>query len=74
MKYVLVVAVVLLLWWLMRVRPSPPKPPAAPPRDAQAMVRCRHCGLHLPRDEAIAGDDGPYCSEDHRRAAGGDAA
>lgn len=70
MKYVVLLVVVLLFWWLMRDRPSRTvPPPAATRRDAKAMVRCRHCGLHLPRDEAIAGDDGPYCSEAHRRAA-----
>jgi len=72
MKYLLLVAVVLVVWWLLRARPARPKPPdAPPPADPQAMVRCRHCGLHLPRDEAVAGDDGPYCSDAHRLAGGG---
>ncbi|HSV71810.1 MAG TPA: PP0621 family protein [Methylibium sp.] len=73
MKYLLLVAVVLVVWWLLRARPARPRPPTAPPppADPQAMVRCRHCGLHLPRDEAVAGDDGPYCSDAHRLAGGG---
>ena len=70
-----------LLWWFgkARGRPSsarPPEPDAQPAAGAgpQAMVRCAHCGLHLPQVDAIAGDqpsgDQPaalYCSEAHRR-------
>ena len=76
MKYLLVFAVVFIAVWLwrknrreeMRSRPPPPQPPAvgAP----QAMVRCAHCGLHLPAADAIAGADGAvFCSVAHRQAA-----
>jgi uncharacterized protein len=33
------------------------------------MVSCSHCGIHLPRDEAVAGTLGLYCSTTHRSAA-----
>lgn len=38
--------------------------PLAP---AEQMVRCAHCGIHLPRSEAtmLAGDT--YCSQEHAR-------
>ena len=76
MKYLLVLAVVFVAIWLwrknrrdeMRARPPPPATPAvgAP----QAMVRCAHCGLHLPAADAISGPDGAvYCSAAHRQAA-----
>jgi len=76
MKYLLIFAVVFIAVWLwrknrreeMRSRPPPPQPPAvgAP----QAMVRCAHCGLHLPAADAIAGPGGAvYCSVAHRQAA-----
>jgi len=43
--------------------PTPPGPP-------QAMVRCAHCGLHLPATDAISGPGGAvYCSAAHREAA-----
>jgi len=33
------------------------------------MVRCAHCGAHLPRDHAIRSKDGHYyCSIEHRDA------
>jgi uncharacterized protein len=42
----------------------------APPR-VERMVACDHCGLNLPQSEAIQGGDRFYCSEEHRRLAGG---
>ncbi len=30
------------------------------------MLRCAHCGVHLPRDEALPGKGGVFCCEDHR--------
>jgi uncharacterized protein len=33
----------------------------------EAMVRCDHCGLNVPKSEALAEGDRWYCSESHRR-------
>lgn len=41
----------------------PPQPSAA----GEVMVRCEHCGLNVPKSDALAGGDHWYCSEDHRR-------
>jgi uncharacterized protein len=35
------------------------------------MVRCAHCGLHLPATDALPGPGGVYCSAAHRRASEG---
>jgi uncharacterized protein len=60
---VLVVAAVLLLVrGFGRRRRSAADAPAADP----SMVRCAHCGLHLPRDESLAADGRFFCSEQHR--------
>lgn len=76
MKFLLLVAVVLGALWLLRSRkrgggsasgPGKPDRPAAP---TQPMVTCAHCGVHLPREDAVAGADGLYCSDAHRRARG----
>jgi len=32
------------------------------------MVRCAHCGVHLPKGESLMVDQKHYCSEVHRRA------
>jgi len=34
---------------------------------AEAMVRCAHCGVHLPRSEALLLDGQLWCSEEHAR-------
>ena len=31
------------------------------------MVRCVHCGVHLPRSESVMSGDLYYCTPDHRR-------
>jgi uncharacterized protein len=79
MKFLLVFAVVFIaihIWRRNRRaeeaeaqsrQPPPARPPAAvgPP---QAMVRCAHCGLHLPAADALPGPGGVFCSAAHRRA------
>lgn len=80
MKYLLVLAVVLVAFWIWRNnrlpprsdapdRPAGPKPPA--PSVPDEMVACRHCGVHLPRADAVRGALGPYCGHEHRRLAEG---
>ena len=73
MKFVLVViAVVVLLAMLRgsfrRARQPRPAPPARPVGQPQAMLSCAHCGLHLPRDEALPGRGGVFCDAAHRDA------
>jgi len=73
----LVVMVRLLMWaaliaaviWFVKRLLNPPKPRsrAQPPENVAApMVRCAHCGVHLPRDRAINQEPQWYCSEAHR--------
>ena len=33
--------------------------------DAALMVRCAHCGVHLPRDRALSVQQQWYCSQAH---------
>lgn len=76
-----------VLWGpLSRLRGAKRKPPDAKPPtpsqtphpvaqqdDAQAqdIVPCAHCGVHLPRNEALAGPEHGrgqlFCSAEHRR-------
>jgi uncharacterized protein len=73
MKFALLILSVLALVWLLRasIRPRvrPPQPPAAPkPAQVQPMLECAHCGVMLPRDEALPGRGGVFCSAAHRDA------
>ncbi len=71
MKYLIVILVVVAVGWLLlrgrssdrRVRRG-----AASGANPQAMIQCAHCGVHLPRADAVEDRLGAYCSEAHRLA------
>jgi len=56
------------IWFFKRVTKSPAQraKPAAPEIDATPMVRCAHCGVHVPRDRALSQGEQWYCTEAHR--------
>lgn len=53
-----------------RGKPAGPAPQReSPPQAASStMVRCAHCGVHLPQAEAVASGPLNYCSPQHRDA------
>ena len=70
MKYLLIILVVLIVLWIARSQRARVPPPAGKPRGEPApnapMLACMHCGLHLPRNEALPGRGGVFCGEAHR--------
>ncbi len=73
MKFALLILSVLALVWLLRAslrpRVKPPQsPPASKPAEVQPMLACAHCGVLLPRDDALPGRGGVFCSAAHRDA------
>ncbi len=63
-------AVYALVWLLKRSFAEPSDEQRAPNSGASAgdqLVRCEHCGLHLPRAEACDRNGKHYCSEEHAR-------
>ena len=71
MKYLVLLGVLVLAWVLFfkgrRKPPSVSRPTTAPP--VAAMLACAHCGLHVPKAEALFDAAGrPYCGEAHRLA------
>ena len=42
--------------------------PPAPSPGGELMVRCDHCGIHVPLSEAVTAGDQRYCSRAHRDA------
>ncbi|WP_191486216.1 PP0621 family protein [Pseudomonas sp. FEN] len=51
-------------FWRKFNRPAAPARPADA-LDAAPMVRCAHCGVHLPRDRALNLQQDWYCSQAH---------
>ncbi|WP_425353610.1 PP0621 family protein [Rhodoferax aquaticus] len=74
MRYALLIAGVLLLVWRFRTWragqdiDSPRVRPVKKPSTTTDMVPCRHCGTHIPVQEAIEGRLGQYCSAAHHRS------
>ncbi len=67
---IIALAVALLLWLLFGRAPRRGKPPGGAKRGgAEDMVSCAHCGVHLPRSEALGARSLHNCSADHRDAA-----
>uniref|UniRef100_A0A2G7T6M8 Deaminase n=1 Tax=Chryseobacterium sp. B5 TaxID=2050562 RepID=A0A2G7T6M8_9FLAO len=80
MKYLLVLIVIIIavgVWRSQRRAEAHERRQAAAPRNPanaplaapQDMVECAHCGLHLPRSEAIEAAGRSYCSAEHRTLA-----
>jgi uncharacterized protein len=68
----LLIAIVGVIWIIARLRKDRQ---SAPKRRARVgkMVRCAHCGLHLPSDEALSDAQGHhYCCAEHRKLGPGE--
>jgi uncharacterized protein len=40
---------------------------APPVEHAEAMVQCEHCGIHMPRSEAVLSQGRIWCSTEHAK-------
>jgi uncharacterized protein len=62
------VAIAVAVWLLRRAFADPKDRAKQHPERAgtpDELVRCAHCGLHLPRSEARSASDRLYCSDEH---------
>ena len=61
------IALIATAYWLWRrfQQPTSRAETAAEP-EATPMVRCAHCGVHLPRGDAVPEGAHMYCSTAHR--------
>ncbi len=74
MKFLLIFFIFMVLLWQWRNRHSdtdtrPERKAGSVKKPAQptTMVACAHCGLHVPAEDAITGNQGTYCSVAHRQ-------
>lgn len=65
-RLIFLVAVAALIYLLFKSLRSPAKKPQQ--QAAEDMVRCAHCGVHLPAGESVRDDDAVFCSAAHRDA------
>jgi uncharacterized protein len=67
-KLILIVLVFAFAWWILgKYRRSLKREEPPPAGAAEDMVRCAHCGVHLPRSESRASGEKFFCSEEHLR-------
>ncbi|MBP1127688.1 MULTISPECIES: PP0621 family protein [Pseudomonas] len=60
------IAVIAAAVWLWRTFKSPAARQQRPGESGAAlMVRCAHCGVHLPQDRAISSHQDWYCTQAH---------
>jgi uncharacterized protein len=70
MRFIVLVVLVVLAVWLIRRALRGPVQKADLQKRTEAvgeLVRCAHCGVHLPRSEARQAAGRLYCSEEHAR-------
>jgi uncharacterized protein len=77
-RILILLAIVLVIFWWLRNRASARQAAERPAQqhraaagdgdsgqDIEPMVQCAHCGVHLPRAEAIAWHGLHYCRRSH---------
>ena len=71
MKYLVLLVVLVVaigLWRNGRARDAAEQKAAPSPRALpQDMLACAHCGVHIPRAEALMQGNQAYCCAEHRR-------
>ena len=69
-KIILLVLGLLLVFWILRTyrRRVDRGGESGPPAAGEAMVRCAHCGVHLPRSESLTTRGSFYCCAEHQQA------
>jgi uncharacterized protein len=63
----LLVGIVAYLVWKGLSRDARARGERRPRTDAERMVGCSECGVHLPVSEAVESGGNFFCSEEHRR-------
>ena len=64
-RLLLLIAIVIVVYWLFRSYRKGNTPARNNPA-AEDMVRCAHCGVHLPKGESIVADGLIFCCAEHR--------
>ncbi len=65
-RLLMLIAIAAGVYWLLRSYGK-----NVPQQDSPAvedMVRCAHCGVHIPRSESILADGNFFCGAEHRDA------
>ena len=70
MKYLLILLAILIAYWIIKSykrKATDPDRKRGGSTPGEDMVRCAHCGVHLPRSESLMTGETFFCSPEHRR-------
>ena len=68
-RVLLILLLLWVIWMLIRRTLTALRPPSRPePGEGERMVRCLHCGVHVPEREAIWREERAFCSDRHQQA------
>ncbi len=71
-RLIFLALLILAAWWWLRRKPAQRNQGTRhDPADSLSMVRCQHCGVHLPRTDALQHNNQWYCDEQHANAGPG---
>lgn len=66
-KLIFYIMVAVLIYWVIQNRQSKTEKTETHSEPIEDMVSCTHCGVHLPKSEAISNDKNQYfCCNEHR--------
>lgn len=74
MNLIRLIVIGLIIWLLYRAfqrmlsKPDTGQKSSPEEKTSHRMVKCAHCGIHIPQDEALKRDEHDYCSPEHRDA------
>jgi len=76
MNLIRLLVIGLIVWLLYRMLQRMIQRPATQKQDEKRpithiMVKCAHCGIHIPASEALCDNEVCYCSAAHREAGPG---
>jgi uncharacterized protein len=71
-KYLLLLVLAVFIFWYLSRKNRPQNPDLRSSKSSatpepETMVRCAHCGVHLPGHEAVSENGDFFCSEQHRK-------
>jgi len=64
-KLIFIIIIVLLAYWIIKARKQPNTKTESLTDASEDMVRCVHCGVHLPESESIVSKGKYFCSDKH---------
>lgn len=64
-KLIFYTLIALLIYWVIKIRVPKQRNDTSSSESAEDMVNCAHCGVYLPKSEAVSNQQKYFCSHEH---------